>query len=763
MNLWHLTPDADRDPRRVTPGIPVRLSIGTWPLEPGQQVAVDYSVASAGGETTSGTVRASWMANRGENSYWSATLGPFADGDRVAYWITLSSRGERVVSDRVAFTVQPLVHLALLWHHHQPLYRDLTAPPPGAYRYPWVRLHALRDYFGMAHLVGQHPDIHVTINFSPILLWQAEDYLDGGGSDRALVLTRTSTDRLTSDERREIVETFFDADWHHQIYPHPRYRGLLEQRARHTSFSDRDITDLKMWSTLAWFAVEFRSGTVLLPDGRRASVQRFVEKGEGFTRDDVEAMLDEQAAIMRNIVPLHRRLQEQGQLEVSVSPYAHPIAPLLIDTDLATLDRPGTTLPPRFAHPDDAEGQIAAALAFYRDRFGRSARGMWPPEGAVGEHLLPLLVRQGVRWIATDEGVLARSGRYGYRVDDPGVLCQPYRALTAEGDDGLSVLFRHRRLSDAIGFEYAHEDDPQRAAASFVAAVKDLAAGFRGDRDHVLPIILDGENAWGSYRDDGRPFLHALYERLTREEAIKTVTVSEYLDGNGSRRVPPHPPSSQTRVYNLFTGSWADEFDSAPGVDLGTWIGEPHENTAWQLLGTVRSALENAGHEARSVPAAFHALYAAEGSDWFWWFGSDHQSDADEGFDALFRTHLRAACEMAGVKAPVDLSRHIVPHRLTWTFTAPVDIIQAGDELVVRTNCPGRLSWTVDGGGTPREEALAPVGGVMAGACRYAIILGPFPAGTVVRFRFRCQHEGCPGTGPCCRGDEHVVSVTGLD
>lgn len=763
MNLWHLTPDADRDPRRVTPGIPVRLNIGTWPLQSGQQVAVDYSVASAGGGTTSGTVRASWMANRGENSYWSAVLGPFADGDRVAYWITLSCRGERVVSDRVAFTVQPLIHLALLWHHHQPLYRDLTAPAHGAYRYPWVRLHALRDYFGMAHLVAQHPDIHVTINFSPILLWQVEDYLGGGGSDRALVLTRTSTDRLTSGERREIVETFFDADWHHQIYPHPRYRALLEQRARHTSFSDRDITDLKMWSTLAWFAFEFRSGTVLLPDGHRASVRRFAEKGEGFTGRDVEAMLDEQAAIMRNIVPLHRRLQDQGQLEVSVSPYAHPIAPLLIDTDLATLDRPGTTLPPRFAHPDDAEGQIAAALAFYRDRFGRSARGMWPPEGAVGEHLLPLLVRQGVRWIASDEGVLARSGRYGYRVDDPGVLCQPYRALTAEGDGGLSVLFRHRRLSDAIGFEYGRGDDPQRAAASFVAAVKDLAAGFKGDRDHVLAIILDGENAWGSYRDDGRPFLHALYERLTREQAIKTVTVSEYLDGNGSRRVPPHPPSGQTRVYNLFTGSWADELGSAPGVDLGTWIGEPDENTAWQLLGTVRSALQKGGHDVRSVPDAFHALYAAEGSDWFWWFGSDHQSDDDEGFDDLFRTHLRAACEMAGVRAPVDLRRHIVPHRLTWTFTAPLDAIQAGDELVVRTNCPGRLSWTTDGGVTTREESLGPVGGVMAGASRYAITLGPFPAGTVLRFRFRCQHAGCPGTGLCCRGDEHVVNVTGLD
>jgi hypothetical protein len=283
----------------------------------------------------------------------------------------------------------------------------------GGYRFPWVRLHALRDYFGMAHLVAQHPGLHLTINFSPILLWQLDEYAWGQGADRALVLTRTPTARLREAERREVIETFFDADWHHQIYPHARYRGLLEKRFRNEPPSDQDITDLKMWFNLAWFGIELRTGQVLLPDGRSASVQRFV-------------------------------------------------------------------------------------------------------------------------------------------------LCQPYRVLEEGGESAVTVLFRSRRLSDAIGFEYGGRADADEAAEAFLASVKALGLGLKGDRDHLVTVILDGENAWGGYRDDGRPFLHALYRRLASDQDVKTVTVSEYLDGNSARRLPVHPATEQTRAYELFTGSWID-------------------------------------------------------------------------------------------------------------------------------------------------------------------------------------------------------------
>jgi alpha-amylase/alpha-mannosidase (GH57 family) len=743
--------------------VPVRLRIGTWPVEEGQQVHVDVQVTSWAGAVAARRICARWMENRGGNSYWEAALGPFGDGDRVGYRVAGSVRGSAVTADEAAFAVSPAIHLALLWHQHQPLYRDLAAPATGGYRFPWVRLHALRDYFGMAYLVARHPELHLTINFSPILLWQLEEYASGRGADRALALTRTPTARLTGAQRREIVETFFDADWHHQIYPHPRYRELFEKRFRHEPFADRDITDLRMWSTLAWFGIELRTGTVALPDGRTASVRRFVDQGGDFAESDIEAMLAEQAAVLQSVVPLHRALLERGQIETSVSPYAHPIAPLLVDTDRATVDRPGARLPARFARPEDLEAQIAAAVALHHDRFGRAPSGMWPAEGAVAAWLVPFFARHGIRWIASDEGVLARSGRHGYRVDDPGVLCQPYRALDEKEGDAVTVLFRSRRLSDAVGFEYGRRPDPEEAARDFLASLKALAAGFKSDRDHLAAVILDGENAWGGYRDDGRPFLEALYRLLVSDQDVKTVTVSEYLDGNGARQLPAHPAADQARVYELFTGSWIDEWDSAPGADLGTWIGEPEENAAWERLGEVRAALEKAGSTPAAHPEAFRALHAAEGSDWFWWFGADHQSDADEAFDDLFRSHLRAACQLAGIEVPPAFDRHIVPHRALWTFSAPVDVIQLGDELIVRTNCPGTLFWTADGWVTVHEAPLRPVGGVMAGAARYAVTLGPFTKPGAVRFRFRCRHPDCGGDALCCQGDERVVTVGGAE
>jgi alpha-amylase/alpha-mannosidase (GH57 family) len=384
---------------------------------------------------------------------------------------------------------------------------------------------------------------------------------------------------------------------------------------------------------------------------------------------------------------------------------------------------------------------------------------MWPAEGAVGEGLIPLLARHGIRWIATDEGVLARSGRHGYRVDDPHVLCQPYQAADPQGRRGVSVLFRSRSLSDAIGFQHGSDPDPEHAVQSFVESVKALARGLRGERDYLVSVILDGENAWGSYRDDGRPFLHALYRALATDGEIKTVTISEYLDGESSRRVSPHPVEEQARVHELFTGSWVDEYGSAPGADLGTWVGEPEENDAWALLAEVRALLDEAGVSPRSEPEAFRALYAAEGSDWFWWLGADHQSDSDEAFDDLFRGHLKAACRLAGVDPPAALDRHIVPHRAVWTFSAPIGSIQSGDQLVVRTNCPGTLSWSTDAWVTAIDALLSPVGGVMAGPARYAVALGPFDAGTTLAFRFRCGHPGCGGEMPCCRGGVQRVKI----
>ena len=383
-----------------------------------------------------------------------------------------------------------------------------------------------------------------------------------------------------------------------------------------------------MWFNLAWFGHEFRIGDVRLITGDTVTVARFVRQQRWFSHDDVLAMVDEQYKILRAVVPIHRALQDSGRIEVSTTPGFHPILPLLIDTDSAYIDRPGTSHPTRYAYPEDAAAHVALACSDYLARFARRPAGMWPAEGAVSAEAVQMIGGQGVSWIATDAGVLARSGQWGYRASEPQVLCQPYRA----SDDAASIAlyFRDTDLSDGIGFRYGQYVDADAAVQDFVHTIEHRYLDrLDDDEDRVLTVVLDGENAWGGYPDDGRPFLHALYSRLSSDSRLKTVTFSEYLLGSPTRGIEPHPVGQLTRVYDLATGSWIDEPGSSPGVDLGTWIGEPEENAAWNLLGLARTAVARTAADAPAVERAHQSLMAAEGSDWFWWFGSDQESRND--------------------------------------------------------------------------------------------------------------------------------------
>lgn len=763
MKVWHLTPETPRAPYHLNAGEHATLRIGTYPIETDQTVWVDVSVCSTDGKERHNRVEAHWRQNESNNSYWEAVIGPFADADRVLYRVHARHQAEEAQTPPTEFTVGPKMHLALLWHMHQPLYRDLSRTDPrGAYPVPWVRLHALRDYYGMAALVREFPEVHLTINLVPALLWQIEDYTERDATDTALELTLKSAETLSIDERETLLSTFFAADWHHQIYPHPRYRALFEQRARGEAFSVQDLRDLQMWFHLTWFGLEFRTAEVRLPDGATASVKRFINQGERFTTADITAMVAEQYKILRNITPLYRELQERGQIEVSTTPFYHPILPLLIDTNGATLDKEGTVLPERFAWPEDADAHVRLAVADYTARFGRPPAGMWPAEGAIGQEVLSLFARHGIQWIASDQGVLARSGRSGYQAENPDVLCQAYRAEDETSGATLSVFFRATGPSDAIGFQYSGSTNEQVTVQEFVSRIKTrFAAHVQDPTNRVISVILDGENAWGAYRDDGRPFLRALYAALTADPTLRTVTFREYLEGNPARHIRPHPRSNHPRVYDLFCGSWIDEAGSAPGVDLGTWIGEPEENRGWQVLQKTREFLAKTGATPTNLPQAFAALYAAEGSDWFWWFGNDQDSGADADFDDYFRTHLKSVYHALNQPYPAVLDRHIVPRTVVWSFTRPVRVISVGDSLTIRTNCPGQLRWWTDTNLTPQSAPLKPRGGVMAGQRAYSLTLRPFASGvTAVLFTFTCGGTRCDRTALCCRGEVQEVKVT---
>lgn len=648
--------------------------------------------------------------------------------------------------------------VALIWHHHQPLYRDLAQRAPrGALRTPWVRLHALRDYHGMAAIVAQYPNLHVTFNWSPVLLEQLRAY-EEGVTDAALELTLTRAERMTVTQRQVLTERFFDADWHHQIYPHARYTELLRLKLEGGVPAHGDLRDLQMWFNLAWFATELRTAPQKLVTGETASVARFIEQGRDFTHVDIEEMVHEQFKVLRAIVPLHRRLQAAGQIELSLSPYAHPILPLLIDSDRATVDRPATTLASRFHHPEDADSHLVLGIAEYERHFGETPRGMWPSEGAVCPDVIPLAARHGLQWIATDEGALKRSGRWGYDTSRADVRSRVYRARHDGGE--CAVFFRNRELSDLVGFEYQRQA-ADRAAADFVARLRARAEALQSnDREYCVTIVLDGENAWGAYPDDGRPFLHALYETLAKAPDLVAVTPSEFLSGNGQRSLQARRIGSLEPVYELATASWIDEPRSAPGADLGTWTGEPEENDAWECLGLVRDDLNGT---LRTLPAesqAHRALLAAEGSDWFWWFGDDQDSDADASFEQLFLAHLRSAYILAGLTVPTWLpARLSVPVRV-WSFTRPIGRLSRVEELVIVTPCPGILRWRLDE--FARGELSLPVPSSVASRSRgpFMARLGPFREDArELCFAFLCRHPNCDGRGPCCDAREWKVSL----
>ncbi|WP_242371990.1 glycoside hydrolase family 57 protein [Anaeromyxobacter sp. SG26] len=526
--------------------------------------------------------------------------------------------------------------LALLWHMHQPPYRDADT---GEYLLPWVRLHATRAYNDMAWILERHPGIRCTVNFTPILLEQLEDYVAGRARDRFLELTARPANELAPDERAAIVRGFFMVDWARNVRPVPRYWELLQKRGRDlrgrdvrrlaAAFSDAEITDLQVHFNLAWMGF----GALADDEGLRA----LREKGRGFDRADVALLLEAQRRILAGIVPRWTRLADRGQVELSATPYHHPILPLLCDTDVARRALPHVQLPPRFAHPEDARWHVREALASHARRFGRPPAGMWPAEGAVSPEAVEVLAREGVRWAASDEGVLLHS--LPPSAPRLASVYRPWRIAAGEGRE-LKMLFRDRALSDAIGFTYSGV--PAREAADdFVANVASIAQAWAAERlpgRATVGVFLDGENAWEHYPHSGHEFLDRLYGALAASDAIETVTLSEATAATEGGIV--------TRIHS---GSWIE-------ASYRIWIGHAEDRQAWTALGRARAALaaaERSGAvDADRLEQARQHLHAAEASDWFWWYGDDFATDLGAEFDGLFRGHVVRACLLLGVTPP---------------------------------------------------------------------------------------------------------------
>jgi len=544
--------------------------------------------------------------------------------------------------------------VCFLWHMHQPYYKD---PVSGSYILPWVRLHAIKNYVAIPRIFRGFPKIRHTFNLVPSLLIQVKDYVENGASDAFLDVSRKNALDLSKEEREFILKNFFSAFAPTMILPQPRYAELFRDHESALRFlggkggggatyGSSEYTDLVSLFNLTWFHPILRE--------EDPELSRLWKKGGRYTEKEKHYILDRQIHVMGEVFEEYRKFEIEDGGELSSTPMYHPILPLLIDNRSALDARPDAPLPSRpFAYPRDARRQIEEGREVFRNLFGVYPRGLWPSEGSVSPATIEMAAKSGFQWVATDEALLSKAlGKPVYRDSDgvplePSWFYKPYIARTGSGD--IKMVFRDHHLSDLIGFEYSRWD-ANDAASNFVHTLRmiykkiESCGSGSSSKDFIVPVILDGENAWEYYYDSGTYFLNTLLRKLSElSPDIECVPLSEAVSQIKSSEALPEIP----------TGSWIDG-------TFNIWIGHPEDHAAWDMLSRARSIWEVKAipFENQGVPLpealkrAEEHLFVAEGSDWCWWYGDEHFTPHGPEFDRLFRNNLKAAYIAMGLDAP---------------------------------------------------------------------------------------------------------------
>jgi len=521
---------------------------------------------------------------------------------------------------------------------HQPLYKDLVT---GEYRLPWTRFHALKDYYGMVKVLQDFPSIHQTFNLVPSMVVQIQEYAAGAAADPFLDCALKPAEDLTEAERGFVLRYFFQANPDHLIYRYPRYGELLNvwkacganPQVGRKHFSVQDLRDLQVLSQVAWFDEEFQA--------HDEEVKGLIAKGRDFSLEDQAIMARKEREILAAVVPVYKEFAARGQIEITTTPFYHPILPLICDSDIAGVSHPGVTLPSRFQYPQDALHQLKTARAFMERQFGVAPVGLWPSEGSVSDEALSLAAEAGFQWAASDNGVLARTI---HQDGGPDVTYRSY--LWQQNGRELRMIFRDHFLSDQVGFVYSRMG-AEDAASHFLDRIRENTwPMLQRGADVLVPIILDGENAWEYYYRNGRPFLREMYRRISESSDLAALTVSEAL-----RLDPPRT------LDHIHPGSWIN-------ANFDIWIGAEEDNLAWEYLLRARRKFDEVSHSVSQAQRdlAYEEILIAEGSDWSWWYGPEHVSENRLEFDELYRQHLANVYHALGLAPPEELSRTILQH-----------------------------------------------------------------------------------------------------
>src|SRR6202795_861346 len=543
------------------------------------------------------------------------------------------------------------VNLVVLWHMHQPQYRD---PETGRYVLPWTRLHATKDYFGMVKVLEEFPGFHPTFNVVPGVGMQLEEYASGKFKEPWFSLAFKNAEKLSREDKTEILARAFQVNHERLMSRWKRFVELYEWSRPAdgaqalVTFTVRDWRDLQVLSQLAWMEESWLE--------KDEVVNRLASKGRNFTEGDKEALKAKEIELIGLVLPAHREAARRGQIELSTTPFYHPILPLICDSDIARVANPATPLPRRaYRHPEDAREQLRRAREYHERVFGAKPSGLWPSEGSVSDQALTIAAEEGFQWFGTDEGVLGRTLNAGFFRDAKGVPANAerlYKPLRVQlGGKPMTGLFRDHHLSDLIGFVYSRMNGKD-AAADLHGRLRELGERVQTSQPLTICLFLDGENAWEYYPGNGREFLREFYGRIQGDQDFRALTATEAIAAAGD--IPTNA--------GIFPASWIN-------ANFDVWMGHSEDVAAWELLWDAREAYGRAveaRQQARdgaptetALKDAQESLLAAEGSDWCWWYGPEHSTANDAEFDALYRKHLTGIYLALGQAAPEELAKPI--------------------------------------------------------------------------------------------------------
>ncbi len=541
-------------------------------------------------------------------------------------------------------TQKPPLNVVLMWHMHQPEYRDLST---GDYHLPWTYLHAIKDYVDMAAHLERHAGARAVVNFAPILLEQLDDY--GSQIDTYLTTRQPMRDQLLqylvddtayrsdANEREWLVHACLKANEERLIRRYPAFSALANTARSHLAAGTLDylyrqfFIDLVVWYHLAWMGESVKRDNLI--------IHQLIQKESGYSDEDRENLLRVIGEQVRSIIPRYRQLAREGRIELCMSPYSHPLAPLLIDFKTTQEVLPDAPLPSHDAYPGGASRaswHLQKGLQVFEKYFGTRPQGCWPSEGGISATTLQLMSEHGFDWTASGDNVLHNC----YRDHADELLRECRHSCFSHADHKTHLFFRDDGLSDLIGFTYSkwHAED---AVSDLLQHLHNIHSHCSDSEQSVVSIILDGENAWEYYPENGYHFLDALYRRLAEDPAINLTTYSEHLQETPRvRELPAIVPGSW--VYGSFS----------------TWIGDPDKNTAWDLLCEAKQAVDDYLREhphKADDRSLLEQLAVCEGSDWFWWFGDYNPSVSVADFDRLYRRNLKNLYRLIEQEPPASL------------------------------------------------------------------------------------------------------------